>query len=441
MKKIYVLGLAMACGLSVMAAPKSVNKIETMSQADLQAISYPVVETVSGPARAVTSVNDLIGLKEWTSVGHLNSSDKNGPMTSYIMVEAGEDATSVNLVGFPWGGKSTKALVNIPAKTLTITNRTYCGENGGDPVYIYTYTASESADGEWTTTKQNRVTATIEDDGTIVFPENVWIGASDDANEAQGSYYYLQSDNKFTAKNYTTVDLADYEIMGECVYNDGFFNPLLIGQNIPAIENVTCNMYRNKTNPDVYVIQNPYADPQWKEIGLAYSGSNQEGYIMLNIGNPDCVCIVPLLECGMVTDDSDTDAGEPAGSVLTKYYPWNTEGKTQFTGGDLDALLEEWMLVGEEGSNIVDSTCTLYHLYFGISGAPIDGYWWTADNNERIATVEFPDGFGGIEGVASDMVDGPVKYYNLQGVEVAAPVKGEVTIKTQGNKTTKFIAR
>lgn len=46
----------------------------------------------------------------------------------------------------------------------------------------------------------------------------------------------------------------------------------------------------------------------------------------------------------------------------------------------------------------------------------------------------------GIDGISADDAQ-QVRYFNLQGMEIAAPVKGQLVIKMTGNKSEKLIAR
>lgn len=43
--------------------------------------------------------------------------------------------------------------------------------------------------------------------------------------------------------------------------------------------------------------------------------------------------------------------------------------------------------------------------------------------------------------ISSEDVNAPVKYYNLQGVEITNPAKGQIVIMKQGSKTSKYVAR
>ena len=95
--------------------------------------------------------------------------------------------------------------------------------------------------------------------------------------------------------------------------------------------------------------------------------------------------------------------------------------------------------VGVPTSYLENNTIEIYNLRFGVQDMPFMGYYFP--DAETSYTIELPEDWAGVEGIASDMAEGPAKYYNLQGVEVAAPVKGQLVIKTQGGKSTKFIAR
>lgn len=51
------------------------------------------------------------------------------------------------------------------------------------------------------------------------------------------------------------------------------------------------------------------------------------------------------------------------------------------------------------------------------------------------------DGSTGVDEFIADDSDEPVVYYNLHGIRIEEPVKGQLVIKRQGGKVTKFIAK
>lgn len=442
MKKVYAASLVLAVAMSANAAPidKSV-KLEpqpvTMMQANTNLIPSVEKPTTATTPKAINSIDDLVGLKSWSCVGHLGDegNEKYGPRSSACYFSKG-DATTLIMENFPWAGKEAKMLVNISAKTVTVMNNQQVGENGtgGDMVYLYTYEVTVNSDGKYVRTSKPSVKGTIADDGTITFPENVWFGASDPANEPDGSFYYLDSDNVFSYLPFSTPVADDYETIGTATFTDGWFNSLLQINNVPAIVDSNVEVVRNKTNKNLIALKNPYKNSEWvSEFGAELTDG---GYILLDVSDKEWVQVVPLVLCNLETENED--------GSMCQYYPFNEEGYYVWSGVDYESIKQEWQLFEEPISNVDENgLVSLYHLYFGISGAPMGFYWWNGwpEDDVKQAIIELPEGSLGIEGVATDMTEGPVKYYNLQGVEIAAPVKGQLTIKKQGNKSVKFIAR
>ncbi len=444
MKKVYAASLALAVAMMANAAPidKSVKletKPATMMQANPNEVVTPsaVKPIAATTPKAINSIDDLVGLKTWSCVGHLGEEgdEKRGPREQACYFSK-QDATTILMNDFPWQGKETKMLVNISAKTVTIMNNQQVGENGsgGEMVYLYTYEVTVGADGKYNRVSKPSVRGTIQEDGTIVFPENVWIGASDPTNEPNGRFFYLDSDNVFSYRPYNTPVADEYETIGTATFTDGWFNALLLVDGMDPIVDTEVEVVRNKTNKNLVALKNPYNNPDWVNVFGAELTDN--GYILLDLTHKDWLQVMPLVQCNLEVENQD-------GSI-TEFFPFNEEGYYVWSGADWQGVKEEWELFEEPISNIDENgIATIYHLYFGQSGAPLGFYWWTAwpDGEVKTATIELPAGTMGIEGVATDMVEGPVKYYNLQGVEIAAPVKGQLTIKKQGNKSVKFIAR
>ena len=227
---------------------------------------------------------------------------------------------------------------------------------------------------------------------------------------------------------------ADYESIGVCPeFIDGWFNPLLEIDGEEPIVDTNIELLRNKTNPNLIALKDPYSNPAWvNEFGFT---KRNLGYLLLDITDPDWVQVVPLVDINVENKLQD--------GTVENYYPYNVEGLYVWQGIDYSGILTEWQLFGEESSNLTGNEINLYHLYFGIDHAPTGGYWWKSvpDDFQRHASITLPDGWtSGINSVMGE-VNAPVKYYNLQGMEVSAPVKGQLTIKKQGNKSVKFIAK
>lgn len=440
MKKVYTLmGIALAFGMTAMAAPKATRASETTAQFDpeIQTVKNVRLEKVGGPLKDVTEIGDLVGVYKWSCVGYLNSADKGGPRNSIVTISA-IDATSVN-INFPIG--ACKAAVNIGKGTITITNKTVGPiVNGSDQTYWYTYTIESNDEGKITKkTAASRIVGEILEDGSIEFPAEAAIGCSNPDIEPDGSYYYLDGQLYFARTPMNTPSLDGYTNRGDAIFNDGWFNSLCMIANEPTIDDLSIACYQNNDDENKIVLVNPYASNDWVTVGLRAENTSGEGYILIDTTYPDMVQVLPLVESGMVMDDAD----EGQAPELHDWYVWNEEGMAGYNGEDLEVMAEEWALTGKEGSSLIDNReMNLFNLYFSPDYAPGASYWWTKwpEGEPKLTTIMLPEYFSGIN---STMVDNNAtpRYYNLQGLEIAKPAKGELVIVKKGNKVSKHIAR
>ena len=434
MKKVYALmGLALAMGLTSVAAPRATKAIETMSQEDFSTVAIqPKKTVVAGPAKEVTEINDLAGIYKLTLNGHLNSAEKSGYRSEIVRITV-LDATSIN-IGFSIA--DCKASVNIKKQTITITNKTPAREINGEMTYWYTYNLECNEEGKITKkTAASRIQGFINEDGSIEFPENCGLGITSEASEPEGSYYYLDNELFFEPVPMNTPDLADYDDCGEATFDDGWFNSLCIISNVTPVPPVQVACLKHNSEPK-YVLVNPYGADAWVEKGLRYEGSNGEGYILIDATYPDMIQIVPLVPSGMVMNDAD-EGQEPE---LTEWYCCNNEGMAGYNGEDLETLAEQWADVGRDASTLEGNTISLYNLFFSPDYAPGAQYWWSKwpETEPRTGSIVLPT--GGINGVSSDNV-AATRYYTIDGVQIAKPAKGQMVIVKKGNETKKYIAR
>lgn len=445
MKKVYALGMALAVAATAVAAPKNVSsKVETMSQFNAEAsyVQVPSQKKAQGPAKAVTSVDDVCGLVSYTARGWLggDGNPKFGPQQGVGMITK-KDANTVYIAGCPW--QNVPVTLNITAKTFTILNNQMIGTNGsgGDPVYIYTYEMTPAADGKYSRKSVSSIKGTIADDGTLVFPESAALGWSDPSNEPNGSFFYLNNEYVFEKTPYNTPKNADdYELVGTGDYFDGFFNPVFVLSGAPEVAPYEVEIYKNKTDENIIAVKNPYMASEEFKSTFSDLHPVDGGWFLFNIEEPACVQMVPLVNCGMIDEDEET--GE-----ISHYYPFNQEGyNTYIEGMSIEDVLFQYELAFEECSNISEeedgtSLMSLTSLFFGVEEAPTGFYWWSKDENERFASLTLPAGIVGIKGVSNDAVNGVTKYYNLQGVEISNPVKGQLVIVKNGKKAVKQIIK
>lgn len=497
MKKVYTMvALALASGLGAFAAPQ----VEMAKVANAEAIV--AVENVGngvavstpaakGIAKEIGSVDDLAGMKKWTGIlmfgqKELEGTIINGPQAGVIFAEDPR-ATRITLTNFPSSGLNLRLNVNLAKKEVSFESGAYVGDvntseglkecniyvrqNNGDIVYddasgLYKYSQRPSS--------CERAVGKILDDGTISFDGYTFLAQSPDMVSAGSVYLMLNTANiVFTSTPWNTPVESEYTYVGLGEYKDPFFTPRYSDQSMVPV-NKKAEIFTKKDGDNIMVaVKNPYKDVEgtwtnpedgktyqftdfWKEVGMMYEDASENGWILFKVFrssefsqyNDPAACI-QLVPCGMEEDNSD----EEDGSDVQMYYPFNTEGELLYSGGEEALLgqLETWDLIDTEYSKVEDNVIKIRNAYFGQGQAPTAGYWWGHYEGEEfiyadriVGEVVLPAGWDGNSGISNAMGEvenGPVKYYNLQGVEIAAPVKGQLTIKKQGNKSVKFIAR
>lgn len=458
MKKIYTLGLALAVGVSAVAAERSVsmqNKAMSLSQLqeDMLVIDSPAPAYAApqGPQK-ISSIEDLYGVKTFHGYGMLNSDSKNGPYDSAVKFEKGTSNTRIVISGFPWGNHQTMMTVNLTEKTATILNSQVVGTNGagGEDVYIYTYNLVPDPADETKVKleKTDYITGTIADDGSITFPETVAIGASGDDDSI--GWFYLWRSCSFTAfQNHNPIE-ADYKLVGTGKYTDCYFRYLF--KDPTAFPDADVEIYQHKEDGSKIAVKNPYDTEFAKESELISDRESAgKGWMLFNIVADELdgtlyACMEPMVNCGVDMGPEYDESGNPTGKYNDdEFYLFNEEGGMYYSGGfdQLARLIDECQNVGAPLSVFEDNKIEIVNQYFGTEDAPDGYYWWTSETAVRTpGLVILPEGFeyAGISNVAAD-ANAPVRYYNLQGVQIAAPVKGQLVIKTQGNKSMKFIGR
>lgn len=499
MKKVYaMLALALGFGISATAAPvlkaKQMQTVNTETMVstphifDGASVSHKV--RANGPAKAVSSTDDLVGLKKWNGIlmfdqkKHENGTILNGEQTgvSFVM-DPKEDRITIN--DFPYSGLQVKADVDMAKKEVYIDSETFTGtvNNGASEVYIYamkhTGIEYDAKTDLWGYTEKpvdvDRAVGKILDDGSISF-EGYTLQASTPTWYPQNRLYVMLNTANivFEPAPYNTPVESEYVPRGIGEYVDPFFAPAF-GSSQTAPVNKKAEIFTKLEDGSIKVaVKNPYKDVPgtvklqngttkdvesfWKEVG--FLEGNGEGWLVFQVFNgdkfkayPNATACLQMVFCGAVSDDSEAQDG----SELSEYYPFNLEGAVLYESGEDELLntLQRFESSGLTYSALEGNVISIRNTYFGVTEQPTGGYWWGhyetpgdpaswVEATRIVGTVTLPDGwneFSGIESVAGDDVNAPVKYYNLQGIELAAPVKGQLTIKKQGNKTVKFIAK
>lgn len=495
MKKVYtLLAVAAAVCCTATAAPKlAVKKAQAQVAVSEKVmlsddpvghgIEVSAQAPVKVPAKAISSVQELAGLKKWHGIQMFDEKYIPGTTTAVNGDQSGvanvadprEDRITIN--DFPTSGMTIKAPVDWAKKEVYIESGEFIGTvqnqtEGLMEVYIHatqhTGIVYDAAVDLWVYKEKpvaaEQAVGKIQDDGSISFDGYTLIATTSD-----GRMFYMANTANvvFEAAPSNTPVESEYTSRGFGEYVDPFFIPAFDGsQTVPV--NKKAEIFTKKVDGAIMVaVKNPYKDVPgtvvdrngnkqevdnfWKTVG--FQEGTGEGWLVFQVFNgdkfkayPNATACLQMVFCGAVSDDSEAQDG----SELTEYYPYNLEGSILYESGE-DALLsslERFETNGLAYSSLENNVISIRNTYFGITGEQLAGYWWQTSAGESaphpVGTVTLPDGwneFSGIESVAGDDVNAPVKYYNLQGIELAAPVKGQLVIKKQGNKTVKFIAK
>lgn len=211
----------------------------------------------------------------------------------------------------------------------------------------------------------------------------------------------------------------------------------------------TCPVQKSLDQKDVYRLVNPYGGVFSNVKYLA------EGEIRFDAGCPTAPMIMfgPKIFSGIVIEEVAPDYGWPASSPLSYYPAFSTYASdfyyTQdFEGDDVFTKEEIGEEFGEdECGSIKGNVITFGGLVSSVSVNMGLFAWGEEEGSDELYASKFiitmPDGWkdnSGVNEIGSDNVNAPVKFFNLQGMEIANPEAGQIVIKKQGTKIVKVIA-
>lgn len=304
--------------------------------------------------------------------------------------------------------------------------------------YIYSYDEEDIILQDFTATYA---------DGAFSFPAESgisWVAYSDENYTQAYSYVDIldllacvkkASDNDDDNND----DTANWTSLGNATFMDGWVLPAFgIDQTDPANQ-YEVELQQNSDNKNIYRLVDPY---HGNSPAASYNESTQTGYIQFDVTDPDHVTF-EAVEAGF----ANTQLG------VTKFYCINMLASLMdMYNASADAIIADLGDIApfttfkdgvvSLGNTIGNENKPIYDACFGIQGEKYAGYSWfdTNDNpDDMTAKIIFPE--TGIDNVVAGEADAPVKYFNLQGIEVANPAAGQVVIRKQGNNATKFMAR
>ena len=458
MKKIY-LAAALAMTMGVSASAASFQAAKTAQQ--LVAGEMATVETVTSdmkkaPAKA-PSAQELVGQSFGTN-GY-NNTQQGGWAPGGTYVESA-DGNNLLLRGWLLGMEVIKATYDAAEGTITIPAQDMNVEYQGEKLLLRFM--------DFDNKEYNSVPLKYSEEGISIkfgqsasdkdrqFVGPVFATTGEDLNKMfiittasiwpeKKAYCFLTAINMQTIPAMCETlgtgltglfeyNAADWKAnSGKAQFQDGWVLTGLTDQQVPAWD---VEVMESVKNPGHVLLVNPYQGMP-EEAKQFNEDTAAAGYILLDVSNPQCVLVQPLVYSGFMN-------WEQMG--LGKAYMSNVCANSVYVGKQTKEEIIEEYLDFEMDLPVMDESylVTIPDCCFGTSMDMIQASTWidrdTREPVEMISNIQLPE-LTGVEGIVDDSVDAPARFFNLQGVEVAAPIKGEVTIVKKGNKSYKQIAK
>ncbi|MDE6409147.1 MAG: hypothetical protein K2K81_02735, partial [Muribaculaceae bacterium] len=258
--------------------------------------------------------------------------------------------------------------------------------------------------------------------------------------------YFILCRQNTTLKYPEKLSNQGWKDYGFVPFTDGWVATLFMGVT-EELATWNVKVQQSTTNANLIRLVNPYGNENtWSQI-KNYNESPIEGSILIDITDHNCVMALPNVMA-------------PAGFILSEVIPgmmycysdagYFFEDSNQNAESEEDLISYKDMIeaLGTENiGQIEGNVLTIYNCSFGFGDClnMMANTGWSDDSGELIemtSKVILPDALlSGVNDVLVDNTNAPVKYYNLQGMEVANPEAGQLVIKKQGSKSTKLIVK
>lgn len=411
MKKFYTLALSAAVAMSVSAAgliPVSGRTVKNVNKASIVAekIAGEKAELLGGkPAKAPAKANSydmsgdyIITLGDYYFQGSVGEFEAEGSISVSGLtatVDCDEFPTVVN------------ASTNLNNTVLRFKTQEY-GEvtlTSGDVVYLKIYPYAYNVETE--DIEESDFSATYDGEKFEIPADRgiAWECFTDDTYTEHAAWLGI----------YDLVEMvkgSPWEEYGTITFTDGILAP---GFGLTLTEPSTCALYKNTKIDEYYRIDNPwvgmYTANGWNSVSpsVYIDASDASNVVMemastgINGGTDGIYYIMSLSYYNSLGDEETPD------DYKVTFTKEDNTGKFTFPY----------------------RSCRMY--------ASTSGTLYYACSTPTVMTFAIPD--AGVDTIEINDNDGEVKYYNLQGVQVASPAAGQLVIRVQGNKATKTILR
>lgn len=207
-------------------------------------------------------------------------------------------------------------------------------------------------------------------------------------------------------------DADNWKVLGTGTFEDPLISSAQYTSSNMVFENVTIEV--NKENPDYFRIVEPYSQLE----DYAVSHNSHSHYIYIDATDPDAVK-VELSPVGLSISYGDMSVWSP----LDRYTDTADELK-EYGYGVASYDKDSHTINFPENS-----------LYFAENQYNRNQLFL----NDNAGSLTLPDP-AGVENIASDNVNAPVEFFNLQGVRVDNPSTG-IFIRRQGSNVNKIVVK
>lgn len=442
MKKFYTLALAAAVALGASAAEvaKKAQTYQIVSMEEAVELMAKPAPRKSAPQKSQpTNIAELQGLYDAAYA----TTTQNGwaAETSMMGLLPGVNANTVDIVGLT--ETTVEASVNYPAGTITIPDNIPLGTfnfQGGMEYAVALIHMVPLNDGSNGLTEANTpYVLNIYDDGTIeADPDDYFMAKIVTEGADYGKSVIGMSKCQIVlTKQATSTDT--WSDVTECDFIDsGYAMPFFLLRNMDKNPTLTCTVQRNNQKPNLYRLNNPYAEINQvltriygkDVIANAY---DLPGYITLDMTDPDCI-LVPYDYVGVIDSELGIIQATNNAANLVDQGATVDDIKAQFAKDQLAYYNTD------ENTIYINDALVSCNLVTKVANSTI----WipeAAVGIEDTFTIFLKDSLNsGINDVIADNENAPVEYFNLQGVRVENPSNG-LYIKRQGNKVTKVAIR
>lgn len=434
MKKIYTTLALAAVVCASASAVKPVEVSKCLKAKEVSNLEF-VQQTVNrAPAKAVTrsEMKDFTGAftigGEWALKG-----DAPGVMNVTISQVSG-DQVSMTIAGY--GSWAILGTVDVAKNTLTFTAAANTNIGTAQEGTVCFWVADITEEGM---VAKDKTVGTLQPDGSIVFGGiNEFVSFKSNAVEG---YYFAMRDFALNPPDYFTYNASDWNRIGTCDYEEFVINPLMK----EPVGVVSVELYKSLKAPNQFLIKNPYASGDWAQVNWR---PETEGYLVCDLNYDGCIALRPLTPSGFWMDFSE----EEDGSEMEELYIFNLEGTYIFIDEMDPREVEDAMLDMDYDLSTYNAKTRIAqfnNVYFGETSSPASYYSWVESQNpngsynlyDLWVELVMPEGVVGVTSVMADGKNLDKKFYNMQGVEIAAPTAGEVVIVKEGNRTYKALVR